>query len=308
MMEFLSKFTEFFSWLPDLWNIHLLTVDGKDVTLGKMVTGLLLFVIGYFICRTLSKEIEKRILSHLDIDASLKHTLKTMIFYAMLIILTLFVLRLLNVPITIFAVLGGAMAIEVVFGSKNIVKNFISSLILMIERPVRVGDIIEVQGEGLKGSVENIGARSTIIKSMDNTHFVVPNSSFLEKNVLNWTLSDDVVRTNVTVGVAYGSPTRKVEDLLRESVSGHERILKYPEPLVLFAEFGDNSLNFELYFWTRVVNVMQLRVLQSHVRFRIDELFHANSITIAFPQRDVHLDTAKPLQVSLLNNSSHIKP
>ncbi|MCB0356768.1 MAG: mechanosensitive ion channel [Bdellovibrionales bacterium] len=285
------------AWVPDLWNINLLSVDGKNITLGKVITGILLFIMGYFICRSLSREIESRLLSRLDIDASLKHTLRTMIFYSMLVILTLFVLRLLNVPITIFTVLGGALAIGVGFGSQNIVNNFISGLILMIERPVRVGDIIET--EGLRGTVENIGARSTIIKSMDNTHYVVPNSSFLEKNVLNWTLSDDVVRTKVLVGVAYGSNVRKVEEMLKEAVSGNDRILKYPEPMVLFSEFGDNSLNFEVYFWTRVMNVMQLKLLESSVRFRIDELFNENNIVIAFPQRDVHIDTPRPLQVQI---------
>ncbi|MCB0391712.1 MAG: mechanosensitive ion channel, partial [Bdellovibrionales bacterium] len=278
--------------VPDFWNVSLISVDGEKITLGEVITGILLFIMGYFICRSLSKEFEQRVLSRLDIDASLKHTLKTMMFYSLLVILTLFVLRLLNIPITIFAVLGSALAIGVGFGSQNIVNNFISGLILMIERPVRVGDIIET--DGLKGSVENIGARSTIIKSMDNTHYVVPNSSFLEKNVLNWTLSDDVVRTKVNVGVAYGSPVRKVEELLKKSVSNNERILKYPEPLVLFADFGDNSLNFEIYFWTKVINVMQLRMLESYVRFQIDELFNENNIVIAFPQRDIHLDTSSP--------------
>lgn len=290
--------------MPDLWKIQLLSVDGKTITLGKVITGVVLFIMGYFICRSLSKEIDNRILSRLDIDASLKHTFKTMIFYSMLIILTLFVLRLLNVPITIFTVLGGALAIGVGFGSQNIVNNFISGLILMIERPVRVGDIIET--EGLKGTVENIGARSTIIKSMDNTHYVIPNSSFLEKNVLNWTLSDDVVRTKVSVGVAYGSPTRRVEELLKLAVTGHERILKYPEPLVLFSDFGDNSLNFDIFFWTRVINVMQLKLLESHVRFQIDDLFRQNQIVIAFPQRDIHIDTLSPIQVQVVEKPSDI--
>ncbi|MCB9026479.1 MAG: mechanosensitive ion channel [Bdellovibrionaceae bacterium] len=299
-MDFLNKIT--WEWMPDLWKIQLLSVDGKTITLGKVITGVVLFIMGYFICRSLSKEIDNRILSRLDIDASLKHTFKTMIFYSMLIILTLFVLRLLNVPITIFTVLGGALAIGVGFGSQNIVNNFISGLILMIERPVRVGDIIET--EGLKGTVENIGARSTIIKSMDNTHYVIPNSSFLEKNVLNWTLSDDVVRTKVSVGVAYGSPTRRVEELLKLAVTGHERILKYPEPLVLFSDFGDNSLNFDIFFWTRVINVMQLKLLESHVRFQIDDLFRQNQIVIAFPQRDIHIDTLSPIQVQVVEKPS----
>lgn len=301
-MEHISAGIDFLSWLPDFWNIQLLTVDHRTITLGKVITGVLLFVMGYFICRTISREIEKRVLSHMDIDASLRHTLRTIIFYFLLVILTLFVLRLLNVPITIFTVLGGALAIGVGFGSQNIVNNFISGLILMIERPVRVGDIVEVAEDNLKGTVEHIGARSTIIKSMDNTHFVVPNSSFLEKNILNWTLSDDVVRTKVIVGVAYGSDTKLVEKLLRESVQVHERVLKYPEPMVIFNNFGDNSLEFEIYFWTRVINVMQLKQLQSIVRYSIDEVFKNHNVVIAFPQRDVHFDSSSPIKVQVVHD------
>jgi small-conductance mechanosensitive channel len=297
VMEYLKSFQEFFAWLPEFWNIQLAIVDKQPITLGKVLTGISLFVLGYFICRAIARELEKRLLSHLDIEPSLRHTLRTIVFYVMLIILTLFVLRLLNVPITIFTVLGGALAIGVGFGSQNIVNNFISGLIIMIERPVRVGDLIEL--DGLYGTVEHIGARSTRVKSLDNTHIVVPNSSFLEKNVLNWTLSDDVVRAKVSVGVAYGSPTEKVEELLLESLKDKEGILRYPEPAVIFAEFGDNALTFNVYFWTHVSNMLKLRMLESRVRFTIDRLFRESQITIAFPQRDVHLDTVRPLQVEV---------
>lgn len=289
------------SWIPDFWNLSLVSLDGSPITFGKIITGILLFIVGYFICKTLSQEFEKKVLTHLDIDTSLRHTLRTIVFYFLLIVLTLFVLRLLNVPLTIFTVLGGALAIGVGFGSQNIVNNFISGLILMIERPIKVGDIIEVVDQDLRGTVENIGARSTTIKSMDNTHYVVPNSSFLEKNVLNWTLSDNMVRVSVKVGVAYGSPVNEVRRLLLESLKGHEKILEDPNPLVLFTDFADNSLNFEVYFWTHVTHVMNMRVLQSDIRFSINQVFEENHIVIAFPQRDVHLDASHPIQIEVVN-------
>ena len=207
-----------FSWMPDIWGLQLFEVDGKHVTLGKVLTGILLLVLGYYLAKKVTKQIEMRVLARLDVEDSLKYTLKTMIFYLMLVVLTLFTLRLLNVPITIFTVLGGAVAIGVGLGAQNIVNNFISGLIIMVERPIRVGDFVEL--EALSGTVEAIGARATQIKTMENTHIVVPNSSFLEKNVLNWTLSDDVVRTRVKVGVAYGSPTRKTEEILKAVAGG----------------------------------------------------------------------------------------
>lgn len=304
VMEYATQVYDFalqiFSWMPDLWGLQLFEVDGKHVTLGKVITGVLLLVLGYYLARKTTKQIETRVLSRLDVEDSLKYTLKTMIFYLMLVILTLFTLRLLNVPITIFTVLGGAVAIGVGLGAQNIVNNFISGLIIMVERPVRVGDFVEL--ENLSGTVETIGARATRIKSMDNTHIVVPNSSFLEKNVLNWTLSDDVVRTKVAVGVAYGSPTRKTEELLKRAVKNHPKVLRSPEPVVLFDNFGDNSLNFEVLFWARIRTMLQLKSIASDIRFEIDDLFREAGIVIAYPQQDVHLDTARPISVQVLRN------
>jgi small-conductance mechanosensitive channel len=137
--------------------------------------------------------------------------------------------------LTAFTVLGGALAIGIGFGSQNVMNNFISGLILMLERPVRARDVIEVDGN--HGTIENIGARSTQIRSTDGRHIIVPNSFFLESNVVNWTLSDDLMRAKVSVGVVYGSPTRQVERLIRRAVD-EERVLKTPEPIIIFEEFG----------------------------------------------------------------------
>lgn len=290
--------------LRSLWFFKVVTVsDQSSVTLGQLLTGLVLLVLGYFICRRLSRIIAKKFLARLDIEEALVVTLETAVFYILLVILTLFVLRLLEVPTEIFTVIGGALAIGVGFGTQNIVNNFFSGLILMIERPIRVGDFVEV--DGIFGSIEAIGARSTRIKSSDNTHVVVPNASFLEKNVLNWTLSDALVRSSVKVGVAYGSDTGKVREILLQAAMEQEHVLKFPKPTLLFADFADSSLNFEIFFWTKLRDVLQIKQIQSACRFRIDELFRGNDVVISFPQRDVHLDTLKPIQVEMINNGTN---
>jgi len=292
---------DFFSWLPDVWHFQVFVIDNKPITLGKLSTGIVLLFIGYFLCRSISRQISSKILSRLDIDESLRHTLQMMSFYILLIVLTLFILRLLNVPITIFTVLGGALAIGVGFGSQTIVANFISGLIIMLERPVRVGDFVDVGG--LTGKVEHIGARSTRIKSLNNTHILVPNSTFLENNVVNWTLSDYIVRTKVSVGVAYGSPTRLVEKLLMQAVEEEREALGEPKPGVFFSGFGDSALEFQVFFWVRFRNLIQMRRVESELRYRIDDLFQENKIVIAFPQRDVHLDSLSPIQVQVVEKS-----
>lgn len=306
MKEFFGKITGFFdslvghfSFFGDLWNLKLITVDNQPITIGKIFLGVILFGVGWFACRKVSFLLEKRILSHLDIEESLVHTFRMVFFYIILFISVLFILRLLNVPITVFTLVGGALAIGVGFGSQNIVNNFISGIIIMIERPVRVGDLVELKTENLVGIVKNIGSRSTHIQSLDNTHYVVPNSFFLEKHVLNWTLSDNLVRSHVSVGVAYGSPTEKVKEILEEVLKEEPRVLSYPDPDVILSEFGDNSLTFNLYFWLRIKSLFELRILKSDLRFRIEKAFRDQGIMIAFPQRDVHLDTRSPLKVEL---------
>jgi len=150
--------------------------------------------------------------------------------------------------------------------------------------------------------VEEIGARCTRIRTGGNVQILVPNSSFLEKNIINWTLSDKEVRAQVTVGVVYGSPVREVERLMLQVADEHTRVKKAPKPFVLFNDFGDNSLIFNLYFWISMTRIMDRRIIESDIRFHIDELFREAGIVIAFPQRDVHLDTQKPLEFRLVKD------
>ena len=292
--------TDLWSRIPGIWNWVIFKIDKNTITLGQLIVGFTLLIVGYFVLRQLTRHLEKLILRRLDVSESIGHAISTFILYFSTVILCLFTLRLLNIPITIFTVIGGALAVGIGFGSQNIMNNFISGLILILEQPIRAGDILEI--EGLTGEVERIGARATTIKSIDNTQIVVPNSSFLEKNILNWTLSDSVVRRRVNVGVIYGSPTRKVEALLLQAVKEHKMVLKSPDPIVFFKEFGNHSLNFSVSFWVKVHDIMELKKIPSDIRFRVDELFRENNIIIAFPQQDMHFRT--PLQVEVTKNSS----
>ncbi len=204
----------------------------------------------------------------------------------------LFVLRMVNIPLAAFAFLGGAVAIGLGFGAQNLINNFISGFTIM-------GDLIEV--EGILGQVEDIGARSTRDRTGENIHILVPNSSFLERNITNWTLSDKKIRTRVTVGVVYGSPVEEVKKLLLEATQASTKVMRHPEPFVLFADFGDNALIFEIYFWISIHQIIERRMIESDLRFRIDKLFREAGRVIAFPQRDVHLNTQRPLELRLID-------
>jgi small-conductance mechanosensitive channel len=279
------------------WDYEITAVDDRPITVRKIATGLILLLIGLYLSRRISRFFGHRMLPRLGMNNGVATAVQTISFYSLITMFGFVALELANVPITVFAFLGGAVAIGVGFGSQNILNNFISGLILLAEQPIRVGDLVEVNG--LYGTVEKIGARSTRVKTGSNLEMIVPNSKFLEDNVTNWTLSDTRMRTCVTVGVAYGSRTDLVEELLRKVVLDSPHTLHEPEPIVLFKEFGDNALNFEVHFWIQMRTIMQSQRIESDLRFAIDRLFREADITIAFPQRDIHFHTERPIEVSL---------
>jgi potassium-dependent mechanosensitive channel len=285
----------------EFWGYEITSVEDSPVTVSSLVVALFLAMIGLWASRRGSALVARVATDRFRLDVGAGHALQTLSFYALLVSFLLLALRAVHFPLTAFTVLGGALAIGIGFGSQNVMNNFISGLILMLERPVRARDMVEVESQ--HGTIEKIGARSTQIRSTDGRHIVVPNSFFLETNVVNWTLSDDLIRAKVSVGVIYGSPTRLVEELILRVVREEKRVLQDPAPIIIFEEFGDNSLNFDVYFWVRARSPMQVRQVQSVVRFRIDDLFREHQLVIAFPQRDVHLDSAAPIEVRLVDGA-----
>jgi small-conductance mechanosensitive channel len=283
----------------EVWNYELASINDNPITVRKIVIGVLLLIVGLAGSRVVARWLGRRLLPRLGLNEGAVAAIQSLLFYALVLTVVMISLRLVNVPLTAFTILGGALAIGIGFGSQNIVNNFISGLILLVERPVRVGDLVEI--DGLVGAIEHIGPRSTRVRSPENVDIIVPNSSFLEKNVVNWTLTDDRYRAHVSVGVVYGSPTREVIRLIRKAIDEHGRVLSKPEPIVLFDDFGDNALIFESHFWVRMRRIMDRRMIESDIRSRIDSLFREAGIVVAFPQRDVHLDTVRPLHVRLLN-------
>lgn len=292
-----------------VWNYELTKFgegsDEKSVTVRKVVTALLILLAGMIFSKALSRALGRQVLRRLDIDPSASATIQSLFYYVLLLMFGLFALNVAKVPLTAFTVLGGAVALGIGFGSQNIINNFISGLILLAERPVKVGDLIQLEhasGEKLYGNIEHIGARSTRVRTGSNLEIIVPNSSFLQNNVVNFTLSSDKVRTKVEVGVIYGSPTVTVTQLLRRAVIETGRVAKDPPPIILFKNFGDNSLVFEVHFWLRMRTMMDQKQIESAVRFRIDQLFREEGIVIAFPQRDVHLNSVSPLEVRMVES------
>ena len=291
--------------LKTIWNFPLFAFgESAPILVSQLVLVVLVIGIGYLLIKLVERLIQQR-LAKVDIRADAAHILQRIVFYVLVAGLAVTALSLLQVPLTAFAFVSGAVAIGVGFGAQNIINNFISGWILLFERPVRINDFIEINEH--MGVVERIGNRSTRIRRTDGVHLLIPNSQMIERVVVNWTLVDDQIRTIVRVGVAYGSPVRKVADLVLQAVTEQTEVQEDPAPRVFLEDFGDNAVIFDAYFWCAVGGERELRQIRSAIRFRIDELFTENNIVIAFPQRDVHLDTLSPLQVQVLPDRENRK-
>ena len=270
------------------------TISGQEFTLGQLLIIPTVLIVGYLVISWLARVITGRLAAR-NMQPDIVHLIRRIFYIVALVVLAITTLDLLNVPLTAFAFVSGAIAIGVGFGAQNIINNFISGWILMWERPIRIGDYLEVGGTN--GTVEAINTRSTRIRRTDGVHMLIPNSALLENTVVNWTLIDNLTRTTVRVGVAYGSPVKRVAELIMQATTEHVATLPEPPPIVVFEDFGDSALIFDVYFWINATAERNLRVVRSDIRFRIVELFENDDIVIAFPQRDVHLDG----NITLLN-------
>jgi small-conductance mechanosensitive channel len=286
--------------LNEILNFVLISMPaGHSITVGKLVAVVILLIGGYLGSRFIGYLFGLKLATtRLRPDAV--HIMQRIAFFTILVLVILTALSLLGVPLTAFAFATGAIAIGVGFGAQNIVNNFISGWILMAERPIRIDDFIELDNH--MGTVERIGTRSTRIRRTDGVHLLVPNSQLLERTVVNWTLIDHEIRTTVRIGVEYGSPVHKVAELILEAVNAQPQVKNEPKANVIFDDFGDNALMFEAYFWADVGGERDLRGIRSDIRFRITDAFAQNGIVVAFPQRDVHLDTRDPLEIRLVES------
>lgn len=271
----------------------LITIVGVDVTVSHVLAVPVLLIVGYLLVSWLVSRADKSLRKR-GVNPDIVQIVRRALTIVGLIILVITTLDFINVPLTAFAFVSGAVAIGVGFGAQNIINNFISGWILMWERPIRINDFIEVGDT--TGTIEEINTRSTRIRRVDGVHLLVPNSKLLEEMVVNWTLVDNLLRCIIRVGVAYGSDVELVRRLLMEASQSHSDVLTDPAPVVFFADFGDSALNFDVYFWVNTGGERGARLIRSDVRFTIDRLFRENGVVIAFPQQDVHLNGSIEIQ------------
>jgi small-conductance mechanosensitive channel len=231
-----------------------------------------------------------RVLRRTRFNASLQFAIARIAGYAFIVLGFYVALNVVGLNLTSLAVVAGAIGVGIGFGLQNIVQNFVSGLIILAERPISIGDRVEVGG--VAGQVTHIRLRSTTVVTNDNISIIVPNSDFISHRVTNWSHGDPRVRIRLPVGVAYGTEPRKLECLLLEMAHEHPKVLSNPAPSVFFNGFGDSALNFELAVWTTEMT-FQPRRFRSELYFAMEKKLREHNIEIPFPQRDVHLRSDK---------------
>ena len=224
-----------------------------------------------------------RIFADSGLESGLKSSITVITVYLLWGFGALLALNVVGVSSTSMAVAFGALGIGLGFGLQNIFSNFVSGIILLFERPIQVGDAVEVNG--IWGEVKRINVRATVVQTYDNAALIIPNSDFISSQVTNWSFKDVRIRRIISVRVAYGSDVEAVKRILMEIPDAIPNVLKYPRPYVLFTQFGESALDFELRLWTDIDNML---TVDSEVRFEINRRFKEADIQIPFPQRDVH--------------------
>jgi len=262
----------------------LFVVGGSAVTVASIIS----FVVFLAIALTLSAGLQRvmsRVYKQRGVEEGVRYALNRLLHYAVLLVGGFLALDNLGISVTALAGLGAILAIGIGFGLQNIAQNFVSGLILLLERPVKKGDFVEVGTT--RGVVRFIHARATIVTTLDNIDIIVPNGDFITEPVINQTFGSRSLRLRINVGVAYGSDTALVRRTLERVGAEHPLVLSEPAPAVQFQDFGDSALEFVLLVW--ISDPISQSRIGSDLRFAIDEAFRAAEIEIPFPQRDLHL-------------------
>lgn len=272
----------------------LISVGGAEVSLAKLALFLLAVAVVVVAARVLGRVVVSRLLARTAMDPGARYAVARLAYYLLLVLGLMVAFQTSGIEVGSLTVVLGALGVGIGFGLQNIVNNFVSGLILLAERPVQVGDWIEVAGR--TGRVTRVGGRSTTIVTGDNITIIIPNADLVTQQIVNWSHGDPKVRFRIPVGVAYGSDLERVREAFLEVANGHPAVLSDPAPAVFFTSFGDSALNLELVVWT-VEMAKNPQRFRSELNFAIAAACRRHGIEIPFPQRDLHLKEAR-IQVS----------
>jgi len=305
-----SKFLALTAWIIvalnvlDLLDPTIALLDGAAFTMGALrvsaltvIKGVLSLAVLLWAATVVSEVMERRIHKTVTLAPSVRVLLGKLFKITLIVVAVLAALSYVGIDLTAFAVFSGAVGVGVGFGLQKVVSNLISGFILLLDKSIKPGDIIELGG-GDFGWISSLGARYVSIETRTGKEVLIPNEDLITQRVVNWSFSDNLLRVDTPIGIAYGSDVRKAIALCIEAAQAAPRVLREPAPLCHLAGFGESSVDLSLRFW---INDPQNGIanVRGHVLLGVWDLFHQHGIEIPFAQRDLHLKSAVPLEVSL---------
>ena len=263
---------------------YTIPIGGLDLSLLGLLYALLILLFTHVLTRLWRRVLREKVLVNSGLELGVQESIITISLYLFWLFGILWALNAIGVGTTSLAVAFGALGIGLGFGLQSIFNNFISGLILLFDRSIEVGDILDMDGKW--GFIEKINVRSTVLRTFDNAALIIPNSDIISRQLTNWTFKDRRMRRTIQIGVSYGTDPKMVEQTLYELAENHPRVMREPAPLVLFTDFGESALIFKLMFWTLLDYGL---TTENEIRFELDRVFREKNIIIPFPQHDLHI-------------------
>jgi small-conductance mechanosensitive channel len=276
----------FFHAIKEYLSIRIFAFGSSEITVWTILYVLGILVLILWVSGRVRHFVVHRLLDKSTTDIGVRQAIGTIVRYVIVVFGLVVIVQTAGVDLSSLTIVAGALGIGIGLGLQNITNNFISGIIILFERPIKVGDRIQVAG--ITGDVVRISARATTVVTNDNISIIIPNADFITNSVTNWSHSDRNVRIHVPVGVSYASDVDKVKKVLLDVATGHPGVLKEPAADVLFEEFGDSSLNFDLRVWSSEY-ITHPYMLRSELNFSIRKKFKEEGIEVPFPQRDIHV-------------------
>ena len=278
-----------------LYELFVDFLEGLEINLGNfqlslmmIIRGVVMLAILFWIASWSEKYFRRRLQRSSNLTPSVRVLVQKTIRVLLYAAAFMLALSSIGIDLSAFAFLGGAVGVGIGFGLQTIVSNFISGIIIILDKSIKPGDVIEI-GE-VFGTVRTLNTRFVSVVTLAGKEYLIPNESFITNEVINWSYSDDLVRLDTTVGVGYDSDLKKVQELILQAMNDHERIIRDPDPVCLLKEFGDNTVDFELRFWIKDP-AKGIANIRSEVLMDVWDLLAENDVNIAFPQRDLHFES-----------------
>lgn len=283
-----------FNSVWDLLQNPIFTVSGQEISLVSIFYFLVIILVSFVLARFIIRLLRRNVYSKMEIEKGAQRTLSRLVKYAVVIVGLLIGLQMIGLNLSVLAFLGGLLGVGIGFGLQNVFQNFACGLILLFEKPLKVGDVLDM--DGTLGKVKDIGFRASTIDTFDSETLIVPNSDLVTSQVTNLTHGDNTnLRLHIPIGVAYGTDIDKVKDILLAIAQSEEDVLEEPPPKVVFKEHGDSALGFDLLVW--IESPRTKAGVLNNIREKIDREFNSEGIEMPYPTRDVYLFSGDEVEV-----------